>query len=292
MSSRDSLIAVREENKRGNPMDIKVLACAVAIAVGSGLLAQGAAADITDFTNWTQVQDPANANFTGSSTMTNATLFADDGAVPLATDIGYQSVNGVTPATSTAGYMFDYTQSFSIAIDYALSFSNNPVGILSLGFGIGEDGLGMNSAGVVMVTQNGLPLGTFAGAARAGDNDAGSFITGLPATLSGSFFASYDAVTGTITAGASQTPGAAAPTATGSFNMLQDQWNDENLLASFFIRSGPIVPWSGGNGEVVFSNFRMLDGQAIQIPAPASIVVFGLLGVGRRRPCRAYAQLN
>ena len=261
-------------------MNVRVVTAGV---VAVGLCAHFATADIGDFTNWTQVQDPPNANFTGSTTMIDASLFAGDGAVPNATDIGYQSVNGVTPATSTAGYMFDYTQSFSLAIDYDLSFTNNPSGVLSLGFGIGEDGLGMNSAGIVMATQNGSPLGPFAGAARANDNDAGSFVTALPSTLSGSLFVSYDAVTGTITAGASQTPGAAAPAATGNFDMLQDQWNDENLLASFFIRSGPLVPWSGGNGEAVFSNFRVLEGEAIRIPAPSAVAVFGLLCAGRRR---------
>lgn len=264
-------------------MSTRILACAAAMVVAFGLSSQTVCADITDFSNWSQVQDPPNANFTGSTTMTSATLLAGNGAVSMATDIGYQSVNGVTPATSTAGYMFDYTQSFSIAIDYAVSFSNNPSGFLSLGFGIGEDGLGMNSAGVVMVTQNGSPFATFGGAARANDADAGSFVTLLPATLSGSLFVSYDAVTGTVTAGASQTPGAGAPSATGSFNMLQDLWNDENLLASFFIRSGPISQWAGGNGEAEFTNFRVLAGQAVEVPAPSAVAVLGLLCAGCHR---------
>lgn len=265
-------------------MENRLLACAVVMAVGLGASAFPAAADITDFTNWTQVQDPPNANFTGSTTMSAATLLAGNGPVPNATDIGYQSVNGVTPATSTAGYMFDYTQSFSVAIDYSISFANNPNGFLSLGFGIGEDGLGMNSAGMVMVTQNGSPFGTFAGAARANDADAGSFITILPSTLSGSLFVSYDAVTGTITGGASQTPGAGSSSASGSFNMLQDQWNDENLLTSFFIRSGPLSPWAGGNAEAVFSNFRVLEGQPTALPGPSALALMAIvIGMPRRR---------
>lgn len=247
-----------------------------AIAVSALLLSAGAHASITDFTNWTLVQDPPSASFFSSASMTTAELFADGGPVPIGTDIGYQSVDGATAATSTAGYAFDSAASFSIAIDYEFFFTGPAVGFLSLGFGVGVDGAGMNSAGALMTTSNGAAFGTFAGGARVNDVDQASFISLLPATLSGSLFVSYDAMSGDVTVGASQSQGAGSPATSSTFSGIQNMWPEGDLLASFFIRSGPTVAWTSGDVNAFFDNLRVLEGEARQIPAPGPVALFGL----------------
>src|SRR5687767_7762990 len=111
------------------------------VAWGALLAARAPSAEaaITDLSTWTLVQDPPNANFTVTPHPTAKILLAGNGAVPSGTDIGYQSVNGPTPAASTAGHAFDPAASFSVAIDYTMSFANTPSGGLAIGFGIGED---------------------------------------------------------------------------------------------------------------------------------------------------------
>lgn len=245
-------------------------------------------AGILDLTTWTQVQDPPNVNFTASATSTQATLLAGSGAVPSGTDIGYQSVNGLTPATSTAGHAFDPASNFSVAIDFNLAFSNTPTGGLAIGFGIGEDGDGEDSAGVVMLTKNGAPQLFFAGAARINDVTQPPQGIFVGASLTGSMFATYDATTGDITLGASPTPGAASPSGTTTFTGLQNAWDNTLLLSSFFLRSDATLgpAWTSGNAQAVFSNFRVLGGSPTVIPEPASIAMlaFGAMLLLLRRP--------
>lgn len=244
------------------------------------LICSVADAAITDFSTWTLVEDPPNANFSAAQTATNVTLSAG-GPIPAGVDIGFQSVNGATVASSTGGYFFDPSTDFSIAIDYDWTF-NSAAGFLGLGFGIGEDSDGMNSAGVAMATSNGSPFLTFGGAARVNDNDQTPLVLGTAtSSLSGSLFVSYEAASGDILLGAAAMTDAATPTVTGTYSGIQNQWNDEALLASFFIRSdGPAgAQWLGGDADAVFSNFRVLSGSAVAIPEPSCALVLGMVGV-------------
>jgi hypothetical protein len=164
------------------------------------------------------------------------------------------------------------------------------VGILGLGFGIGEDGAGANSAGALMVTNGGLPFLSFGGAARVGDVDEPALVLASAATLSGSLFVGFEAATGTITVGASQTPGAVSADASDTFDAIQTNWAGEDLLASVFMRSD-ILGWAGGGtAEAEFSNFRVLEGSAILIPEMSIVVpgfgLFAVLGVAMRRRVR------
>ncbi|MEO1527402.1 MAG: hypothetical protein AAFX06_18385 [Planctomycetota bacterium] len=236
-------------------------------------------AAITDLSTWTLVEDPPNANFSAAQTAVNATLSAA-GPVPAGVDIGFQSVSGDTVSNSTAGHYFDTNSDFSIAIDYDWTF-NSASGFLGLGFGIGEDSDGMNSAGVAMATSNGSPFLTFGGAARVNDADQAPLVLGATtSSLSGSLFVSYEAASGDILLGAATSTGAAAPTVTGTYSGIQNQWNDEALLASFFIRSdGPAGgQWLGGDADAVFSNFRILSGSAVAVPEPSAVGVIALFG--------------
>lgn len=117
-------------------MNVYRIALILALHLASGVIAQ---ADVTDFGTWSLVEDPAHPGFSATAHGTSATLSAADLAIPAGTDIGYQSVNGSTPQTSTSGFYFRPDADFSLAIDYAWTFSNSPSGFLGLGFGIGED---------------------------------------------------------------------------------------------------------------------------------------------------------
>jgi hypothetical protein len=253
------------------------LACLLVLAASGA--ARGA---ITDLTTWTEIQDPPNPSFTASTTSSQATLLAGNGAIPSGTDIGYKSVNGLTPALSTAGHAFDPSSSFSVAVDFNLTFANAPSGALAIGFGIGEDGDGANSAGAVMFTSNGSPSLFFGAAARVNDvNQPGGLIP-VAASPSGTLFASYDATSGDVRLGATPAPGAAAPTGTAVYPAIQNLWAGGDLLASFFLRSDATLgpAWQGGNGQAVFSNFRVLSGSPTAIvPEPSG------LAVSRRYSC-------
>ena len=257
-------------------MRIPNVCCLLVLAAAWFATAGMAEADLTDFTNWSLVQDPPDPGFTASVTPTQASLFAGATGVAPGTDIGYNTVN-----QNGFGYVFNPASDFTIAIDYNLSFVSAN-GALGLGFGIGEDAAGANSAGVAFITNDGLPFLNFAGAARINDVNEPIQDLGLAATLIGSLFIEYDAATGDIIVGASQTPGAGAPTAFFNFSGLQNSWNGSNLGASFFIRSETIdifAPngWEGGNATAIFSNFRILDGMAMQIPEPGTFTATGLL---------------
>ncbi len=230
-------------------------------------------AAITDFTNWTLVEDPPNALFDATATATNATLGATGGPIPVGTDIGYQSVDANTPAGSATGFAFDPAFDFSVAIDYTLSFGA-AAGGLGLGFGIGEDGAGVNSAGMALATLDGSPFLLFTGAARVNNVNQPFEFTSLGGALTGTLFATYETASGDIVLGASQTPGAASADAGGiaTFTSLQNQWPGGDLLTSFFLRSDAIPlfdpdGWDSGTATAGFSNFRVLDGSPIDLAA-------------------------
>lgn len=258
---------------------VVALACAGGLWCSCVGAAEGA---IGDFTAWTLVEDPADPNFSASATSTSATLGAGAGAVPLATDIGFQSVDGATVGGSSVGFAFSAASDFAVAIDFDASFVTG-AGILSLGFGVGVDGAGADSAGVAMATQNGAPLAAFGGAARVGDVDQTPIVLAVGASLSGSMFVSYDASSGDVTVGASQTPGAASASSSGTFAGIAQQWSAGDLLASFFIRSGPTIGWQGGDASVVFSNLRVTSGSAFEVPAPGGALVALVASAGAMR---------
>lgn len=242
------------------------------------IVATSATAEITDFSSWTLVEDPPNAQLTFTRSATMITLSALDGAIPSGTDIGFQTVNGATPAQSTQGNFFSPDSDFTIAIDYDWAFGNDASGFLGLGFGIGEDVDGMNSAGVAMITSDGSAFMRFGGAARVADQDQLPIVLD-PSTLSGSMFVEYEASSGDVTVGASPVMGAAAPTTFGTFLGIQNNWGGTDLLASFFVRSDGPTPgsgWSGGTADAVFSNFRVLNGTATSVPEPSTWVMLAL----------------
>ncbi|MCR9291493.1 MAG: PEP-CTERM sorting domain-containing protein [bacterium] len=265
-------------------------------ALGFSLGGVKADFNFSDFTQWSPVADPPNGNFSSAASTSMATLSAADAAIPAGVDIGFQSVDGPTVAQSSRGFKFDPQSDFSLAIDYSFSFSNNPVGLLGIGFGIGEDGTGQNSAGVALATLNGSPYLFFGGAARVNDNE--QLLPLLPltaATTQGTLFVSYQASSGNVQVGASGITNANAPQTSGVFAAIQNQWQGEDLLASFFLRSesqNGLPAWQGGGtADAVFSNFRILSGNAIAVPEPSGMLAVGLAMVMAftRRPRRSYA---
>jgi hypothetical protein len=222
------------------------------------------------------VEDPPNANLNasriGSGSATTVTLTAANAAIPSGTDIGYQSINGNTAVESTAGYSFDPASDFSVAIDYSIAYGGaNPLN-LGIGFGIGEDGNGVNSAGVSLVRSvvnfGGFPVTTLgiAGSARIDDVTQSPLPIGAapnPLSDSGSLFITYAAATGTITVGRSAAPGAGAPEASQNFVGIQNSWQGRDLIVSFFMRS---VGWAGGTATATFQNLRVLSGTPKGIP--------------------------
>ncbi|WP_372896941.1 hypothetical protein [Stieleria sp.] len=258
-------------------MNVFRIALILALHLASGVIAQ---ADVTDFGTWSLVEDPAHPGFSATALGTSATLSAGDVAIPAGTDIGYQSVNGSTPQTSTSGFYFSPDADFSLAIDYAWTFSNSPSGFLGLGFGIGEDGDGMNSAGVTMGTSDGAPFLSFVGAARVNDVDQSAVPLGgnplpPPSSALGTLFVAYQASSGDVIVGAATGLGATAPTLSHTYAGIQNQWSGDGLMPSFFIRSDDpptLNAWGGGNADAMFSNFRVLNGNPIAIPEPSAAV--------------------
>lgn len=252
---------------------------------GAGLLGAdqiAAAASITNLNTWTAVEDPPHPGLSSSlDSSTQATLSAD-GAIPAGTDIGYQSVDGGTVASSTAGYYFSVLEDFSVAVDFDVTAANS-VGLGAIGFGIGEDGAGANSAGAALALLNGSPF-VFSGGARINDVTQAPGVLSLTGSLSGRFFVEFDASTGDITYGVSTTPGAATPDAVGTFAgaSVHSNWNGDDLLLSFFLRSDtapPLLntPLTAGTVDAVFSNLEVLSGAArAVIPEPST----GLLAAG------------
>ncbi|MDC0936515.1 PEP-CTERM sorting domain-containing protein [Pirellulales bacterium] len=254
----------------------------VALAVAGSTLH---AAMISDFTTWTEVEDPAHSGMSSSVDSASQITLNASGSIPTATDIGYSSVDGDEVASSSSGHYFSFSEDFHVAIDFSIS-SANSVGLGAIGFGIGEDAAGANSAGVGLGIFNGSPL-LFAGAARTNDVNTVGAETYAGAS-SGRLFVAYEAASGTVTWGVNTTPGAAAPTDTGTFANVQDGWTDSNLLVSFFLRSDTVLtfpPLQAGELTSVFSNFEVLDGTPIGVPEPtaAALLSLGVVFLGGRR---------
>ncbi|MEM0982346.1 MAG: GC-type dockerin domain-anchored protein [Planctomycetota bacterium] len=273
-------------------MSMKTLNTACGLFAAAALSGQ-AAGQISNISMFTLVEDPASAFFDSAvDSATEVRLLALDATgtpVAAGTDLGFQSVDGMTVNGSTMGFAFNPALSFSIAIDYAASFMSPSDG-LSFGFGIGEDQAGSNSAGVAFATQNGFPAaipvaGPVGGAARVNDATVAALVSPAVSstsnTLVGSLHVAYDAMTGEITVGRG-VAGAAMPSSSAVFSAAEvsDQWAGDPLLVSFFIRSdevsvpffGSVVtPWESGTGEVAFSNLRVLSGAAFDLSCPQDI---------------------
>jgi len=256
-------------------------------------VAAAAAAQLTDLSTWTLVEDPPNASFSvAAQSPTAITLAAADAspsAIPAGTDLGFQSVNAATVADATEGFAFAAHASFTVAIDYDAAFTDAATG-LGWGFGIGEDINGENSAGTAVLTQAGLPAdiplaGPVGGAAVVDDQSFARFlmpaVPATPDTLAGTLFAAYDADTRNITVGWGP-PGAAAAASFATFPAPQiaDRWTGRDLLVSFFIRSDNVdlpflglvsTPWTSGAASVTFSNLRVLAGDPCAAPADIDI---------------------
>jgi len=236
------------------------------LALCAVLAAPSAIASITDFTNWTQVEDPPHDGMTSVVNSSNAVTLTANGLIPSGTDIGYQASDKSTAAASTAGYYFSVSSDFSVAVDFALAFSDS-VGAGAIGFGIGEDGNGANGAGIGLGFVNGAPMLVTA-AARVNDVDQPiTLLEGAPIEDSGRFFIAFNSANGDITYGISATPGSANPSHSGTLPGMARQWKGDDLLVSFFLRSQEIPILSSalstGRVEAVFSNFTVLAGAPI-----------------------------
>lgn len=252
---------------------------AVLIALSASL---SPAASIGDLADWTMIEDPAHPGMSASVDIFGVGVLTGDGAVPSGTDIGYASVNGSDVASSTAGFYFDPSTSFSLAITFDFSAMSS-IGAGGIGFGIGEDIDGTDSAGVGLAFINGVPaLIATAGRVNDVDEPLSTFAT-MPVAL-GRFFVEYDSVTQDVILGVSNSPGSATPLETKTLAGIGSQWDGEPLLASFFLRSQSaiIVPsLSSGQVEAQFSNLTVLSGTPISIPEPATsfLAISGALGV-------------
>ena len=188
-------------------------------------------ADIANFNSWSLVEDPAHPNFQSSvDSATQITLTASGGSIPGGTDIGFQSVNGTTPANSTQGYYFDPNADFSIAMDYSIGFTS-PVGTLAFGMGVGEDQDGMNSAGVVLLTDDGAPQG-FGAVGRINDVNQAPGLIAVAPSLTGRMLVSYDSASGDITLGVSNNGDDVAEGA-HTYSAMQNSWGQRKHSGLF-----------------------------------------------------------
>ena len=245
------------------------------------LLAAPAAA-IEDLNDWTLIEDPEHPGMSATVDSPLQVTLRATGAVPTATDIGYASVDGADVANSTSGYYFDPSSSFEVAVDFDLS-SMSLVGGGAIGFGVGEDVAGADSAGITLGFLNGAPA-LFATGGRVDNIDQGVNPLAVAAFGTGRFFAEYDSLTGDIVLGVNATPGAAAPSVISTLSAFQDQWDEEPLLVSFFLRSQAVSPFpalTSGEATAVFSNFEVLSGSPIAVvPEPTTLLTtLGALGV-------------
>jgi len=265
-----------------------------ALAMAS-LCAVASASSITDLTTWTLVQDPAHERMTAFvNPLGDASLNAN-GPVPSGTDIGYASIDGPDVASSSAGYYFDPSSSFSVAIDFVL-LTRSTTGAAGIGFGIGEDAGGADSAGIGLGAINGQPV-AFSTAGRINDVDQPlQLLTTTPTVStsgggaivgsSGRFFVEYDSITKNVILGVSTTPGAASPSETQTLAAIGAAWDADPLLVSFFLRSQSIsiIPAiQSGLVRATFSNFEVLSGTPISIPEPhsAALATLALLASWR-----------
>ncbi len=251
---------------------------AVVLLIG----AAAQAASITDFRTWTPIADPVHPGMSASIDGMGVAGLAATGAIPSGTDIGYASVNGADVATSTGGYYFDPALDFSVAVDFNLTAAaSNGAG--GLGFGIGEDVDGADSAGIGLGFLNGAAV-LFATAGRVNDVDQ-PFESVVSGFGSGRLFVEYDSATGDVMVGVNAAQGTPAPGVFKTIAGIQNQWDDEPLLVSFFLRSQALSPFpalSSGQVDATFSNFEVLSGTPIAIvPEPTSslLAILGALGV-------------
>lgn len=234
-------------------------------------IACGASAPNTGFDAWTLVEDPPHPNFSATvDSPASVTLRASGGAIPAATDIGFQSMNGLTAGASTDGFAFDRGANFAVAVDFNASFDGPAVGGLAIGLGVGVDGNGSDGAGAGLFTNNGSALG-FGGAARVNDVPATPQPLFFPPSLTGSLHAFYNASTGTVAVGVGAV-GSATPIVSASFTNIAQGWQPGDLICSLFARSdasfGPA--WTSGEADIVFSNFRVTLGEAVAIVSACS----------------------
>ncbi len=232
---------------------------------------QEALSNIEDFNTWTLVEDPPHPGLQANIDTPTQILLSANGAIPAATDIGYQSVDGIDVANSTTGFYFSASENFEVAVDFAVS-TEASLGLAGIGFGIGEDGNGANSAGMGLAIANGSPL-AFSGAARINDVTQSPLLFGTTATLNGRFFVSYDGASGDVTVGVNSTLGAASPSETMVFSGIQNNWSGDPLLVSLFLRSDSVIfpPLSSGTVDALFLNMTVLDGMATAVvPEPTS----------------------
>ena len=251
------------------------------------------ASSIADLTTWTLVQDPAHPGMTAFVDSLGSARLSANGPVPSGTDIGYASIDGPDVASSTSGYYFDPSSSFSVAVDFEL-LTRSVTGVIGIGFGIGEDAAGKDSAGITLGVIYGQPVG-FIAAGRVDDVGQPLQLFDVQPTVvsssggaiyesSGRFFLEYASDTKSVSLGVSTTPGAAAPTATQTLSGFAAAWDGDPLLVSFLLRSqgDEIFPeLQAGIVNVGFSNFEVLSGASITIPEPTTsiLAILGALGV-------------
>ncbi|WP_146443992.1 hypothetical protein [Botrimarina colliarenosi] len=224
---------------------------------------------------WTLVEDPPHDGLGAVAIAGSTAMLGADGAVPSAADIGYASVNGQDAMSSTGGFYFDPNFDFSVAIDFVFS-ANSSLGAGGIGFGIGEDINGSNSAGVGLGFVNGSPL-LFATAGRVGDvnQPLESITSGFGI---GRLFVEYDSASGDVIVGVNATQGTPAPSVFKTIAGIQDLWDDEPLLVSFFLRSQAASPFpslTSGSVQSAFSNFEVLNGTPISVPEPNAALLAG-----------------
>jgi hypothetical protein len=245
---------------------------------------------ITDLSGWTLLQDPPNALMTGTSTSGSATLVAGSGSIPAGTDIGFASVDANTPAVSGAGHYFSAGTSFSLSINYDLSFVAGS-GLVAIGFGIGEDAAGVDSAGATLFANNGA-ASFVAGTARSGDVNLAPNFFALSPSLVGTMFVAFNHGTGDVTVGAASGANAAVAESSHTFTADVLAWDGTDLLVSFFLRSDAVPPlfgsaWNGQNATAVFSGLSVLSGAPLPVPEPGvawlGAIGWGLLAARRRR---------
>ncbi|QDT69770.1 hypothetical protein MalM25_27110 [Planctomycetes bacterium MalM25] len=254
-----------------------------------------AASTIEDLTTWTLTEDPPHPNLSSPSLIASEARLRAVLDVPTGTDIGYASVDGADVAASTSGFYFDPAADFEVAVDFWVR-SRSVTGGAGIGFGVGEDAGGADSAGVGLALLNGAPV-LFSGAARIADADQPlEIFTTAPnaggslVVSTGRFFIEYISSTASVVVGVSTTPGAMAPTEVKTFTGIGDQWEGDPLLVSFFLRSQAANPFPAltvGQTDVTFSNFEVLSGTPLSVPEPttllASLGALGVLVVHNRR---------
>ena len=271
-----------------------------AVAVLTAFATQASAASITDLTTWALLEDPPHPGMTAFVSGPTSAMLDASGPVPSGTDIGYASVNGADVASSTSGYYFDPASDFAVAIDFDI-VTRSTTGAGGIGFGIGEDTNGTDSAGVGLGFIDGVPI-SFSTAGRVGNADeplqlfstgpdASSTVGGAVMDADGRFFVEYDASSGDVIVGVSTTPGAATPDETKTLTGIATQWDDEPLLVSFFSRSQSVLVVPGiqsGLIRTTFSDVTVLSGTPIPaVPEPTSLALVtglaALVTLSRRR---------